>query len=146
MKIMPKEIYSDGLLITGEAANLLLNSGKAIQGMDYALHSGILAAETIVEAKQAGDFTSTTLKKYRDKLEDSFILKDMRKFQDAVHFLHSKEMFENVPSLVCDFGKQFFTIKNEPTPKTREMLTSSIKKHSGYWQLLKLGLKGAKSL
>ena len=146
MKVMPKEIFTDGLLIAGEAANLLMNSGKAIQGMDYAMHSGILAAETIVEAKDKGDFSKTTLKIYRDKLEDSFVLKDMRNFQDAVHFLHSKQMFETVPGLVCDFGKQFFSIKNEPTPKTREMLTKSIKKHSSYWELIKLGIKGAKSL
>ncbi|AXJ01865.1 electron transfer flavoprotein-quinone oxidoreductase [Cyclonatronum proteinivorum] len=146
MKVMPKEIYADGVLVAGEAANLLMNSGKAIQGMDYALHSGVLAAETIVEAKQKGDYSKTTMKSYRDKLEKSFVLQDMRNFQGAVEFLHSKQMFESVPGLVCDFGKQFFSIKNEPTPKTREMLTKSIKKHSSYWDLLKLGLKGARSL
>lgn len=146
MKVMPKEVFTDGLLVAGEAANLLMNSGKAIQGMDYAMHSGVLAAETIIEAKDKGDFSKTTLKTYRDKLENSFILKDMKNFQDAVHFLHSPQMFETVPGLVCDFGKQFFSIKNEPTPKTREMLTKSIKKHSSYWELIKLGIKGAKSL
>ena len=146
MKVMPKEIYADGVIIAGEAANLLMNSGKAIQGMDYAMHSGMMAAETVIEAKQKGDFSASTLKAYRDKLENSFVLKDMKNFQDAVHFLHSKQMFETVPNLVCDFGKQFFSIKNEPTPKTRQMLTNSIKKHSSYWELLKLGLKGAKSL
>src|SRR5690606_9056405 len=49
MRAMPKELFTDGVLLTGESANLLLNSGKAIQGMDYAMESGILAAETIVE-------------------------------------------------------------------------------------------------
>lgn len=146
MKVMPKEVFTDGLLVAGEAANLLMNSGKAIQGMDYAMHSGILAAETIIEAKDKGDYSKTAMKSYRDKLESSFIMKDMRNFQDAVHFLHSPQMFETVPGLVCDFGKQFFSIKNEPTPKTREMLTKSIKKHSSYWELIKLGIKGAKSL
>jgi electron transfer flavoprotein-quinone oxidoreductase len=31
---MPKKLYENGLLICGEAANLLINAGKAIQGMD----------------------------------------------------------------------------------------------------------------
>lgn len=146
MKVMPKEIYGDGVLVAGEAANLLMNSGKAIQGMDYALHSGVLAAEAIVEAQKAGDYSKTQLKSYRDKLEKSFVLQDMRNFQGAVEFLHSKQMFESVPGLVCDFGKQFFSIKNEATPKTRKMLNNSIKKHSSYWDLLKLGIKGARSL
>lgn len=146
MNVMPKELYGNGVLIAGEAANLLMNSGKAIQGMDYALHSGVLAAETITEAKKAGDFSKEQLKSYRSKLEDSFVLKDMRNFQDAVAFLHSKQMFQNMPGLVCDFGKQFFSIENKPTPKTREMLNNSVRKHSSYWDLIKLGIKGAKSL
>ena len=45
---------ANGVLIAGEAANLLLNAGKAIQGMDYAMRSGILAAETVLEAKTTG--------------------------------------------------------------------------------------------
>ncbi len=146
MKVMPSEIFSGGVLVAGEAANLLMNSGKAIQGMDYAMHSGVCAAETIIEAKEKGDYSEATLKLYRHKLEDSFVMKDMRNFQNAVHFLHSEQMFKTVPDLVCDFGKQFFTIKNEPTPKTTKMLTGAIKRHSSYWELLKLGIKGARSL
>ena len=146
MKVMPKEIYKDGVMVAGEAANLLMNSGKAIQGMDFAMHSGILAAETVTEAKTKGDFSANTLKDYRKKLEDSFVLKDMRNFQDAVHMLHSPEMFGTVPNIVCDFGKKFFSIKNSPTPKTRKMLSESVKKHSSFWKLAKLGIKGARSL
>jgi electron transfer flavoprotein-quinone oxidoreductase len=146
IRVMPKEVYTDGALVTGEAANLLLNAGKAIQGMDYAMRSGILAAETIIEAKEKGDYSKTTLKAYRDKLEDSYVMKDMRGFQDAVHMLHSEPMYIDVPNMVCDFGKQFFSIKNEATPKTKDMLSKSIKEHSSYWDLIKIGLKGAKSL
>lgn len=146
MQVMPKEIYADGVMVTGEAANLLINSGKAIQGMDFALHSGVLAAETVVEAKSKEDFTSATLQKYRNKLENSFVLKDMRNFQDAVHMLHSPDMFGTVPNIVCDFGKDFFSIENSPTPKTRKMFSRSVKKHSSFWKLAKLGIKGARSL
>lgn len=145
-RIMPKELYKDGVLICGEAANLLMNAGKAIQGMDYAMRSGILAAETIVKAKEQDDYSSSTMKKYRQALDESFVMKDMNSFQDAVHMLHSPQMFKDVPNLICDFGRKFFTIDNEPTPKSRKMMAESIKKHSSYWDLMKLGFKGAKSL
>ena len=145
-RIMPKELYKDGVLICGEAANLLMNAGKAIQGMDYAMRSGILAAETITDAKEKDDFSASTLKNYRQALDDSFVMKDMNNFQDAVHMLHSPQMFKDVPNLICDFGRKFFTIDNEPTPKSRKMMAESIKKHSSYWDLMKLGFKGAKSL
>jgi len=145
-RVMPKELYKDGLLLCGESANLLMNAGKAIQGMDYAMRSGILGAETIVKAKERDDYSSQTLKDYRQALEDSYVMKDINNFQDAVHMLHSPEMFKDVPNLVCDFGRKFFTIDNEPTKKSRRMLSESIKKHSSYWDLMKLGFKGAKSL
>ena len=146
MRAMPKEIYTDGVLVAGEAANLLLNAGKAIQGMDYAMRSGILAGEAIVNAKAKGDYSKATLKSYRDALEASYVMKDLRTFLDAVHVLHSPQMFENVPNLVCDFGRQFFTIKNEPTPKSKDMILGAIKRHSSLWDLAKLGFKAGKSL
>lgn len=145
-RLMPRELYKDGILICGEAANLLMNAGKAIQGMDYAMRSGILAAETIVKAKEKGDYTSRTMKEYRTALDNSYVIKDMNGFQDAVHMLHSPQMYKDVPNLICDFGRKFFSIRNEPTRKSRELMSESIKKHSSYWDLVKLGIKGARSL
>lgn len=146
MRIMPKQLYKDGVLICGEAANLLMNAGKAIQGMDYAMRSGILAAETIVKAKERDDFSSQTMKEYRKALEDSYVMKDIRGFQDAVQMLHQPKMYKDIPNLMCGFGKKFFTIKNEPARKARKLMSESIGEHSSYWDLIKLGIKGAKSL
>ncbi|MEX0685740.1 MAG: FAD-dependent oxidoreductase [Balneolales bacterium] len=146
IRAMPKKIYMDGLLIAGEAANLLLNSGKAIQGMDYAMRSGILAAETVLKAKENDDYSSQMLKNYHIALEESFVMKDMRKFQSAVQFLHSEDMFETVPKIVCDFGKDFFTIENQPTLKSSSMLRKAVRKHSSYWKMLKLAYKGGRAL
>ncbi|WP_421775313.1 FAD-dependent oxidoreductase [Gracilimonas sp.] len=145
-RAMPKELYKDGILLAGESANLLMNAGKAIQGMDYAMRSGILAAETIGKAKEKGDFTSATLKEYRKVMDESYVMKDINGFQDAVHLLHTETMQQKVPNLVCDFGRQFFTIKNEPTPKSKDMLKGAIKRHSSIWELAKLGFKAGKSL
>lgn len=146
MRALPKELYTDGVLLAGESANLLLNSGKAIQGMDYAMESGILAAETVVEAKAKGDFSKATLIEYRKKLDNSYVMKDLRNFQGAVKFLHSEEMFTSVPKVVNEFGRQFFTVDNSPTDKTPTMLRKAVKKHSSIWSLIKLGIKGARSL
>lgn len=144
IRALPKDVYADGVLVTGEAAGLLLNSGKAIQGMDYAMHSGILAAEAVVAAKKDGDFSAASLKRYRDALDASYLMQDMRGFQDAVHLLHSPAMFEAIPNLFCDFGRQFFTIDNAPTRKASAMLKDSIRKHSSFLEIMKLGFKARK--
>jgi electron transfer flavoprotein-quinone oxidoreductase len=146
MRVMPKRLAGDGVLIAGEAANLLLNSGKAIQGMDYAMESGILAAETVAEAKEAADFSVKTLNEYRLKLDASYVMKDMRRFQGAVNFLHSKEMFTTVPDVVNEFGRRFFTVTNAPTDKTPTMLMNAVNAHSNLWTMLKLAVKGGRSL
>lgn len=146
LSVMPREIYTDGALIAGEAANLVLNSGKAIQGMDFAMHSGILAAETALTARADGDFSASSLSRYRRVLEDSYVMKDLRNFQDAVKFLHSPAMFGEVPNVMCEFGRQYFTITNEPSKKATRALLDSIRKHSSLWSLIKLGRKAARSL
>ena len=146
IKALPSELYADGVLIAGEAAHLLLNAGKAIQGMDYAMRSGILAAETVIEGKKVNDYSSGMLKNYRSALENSYVLKDMRSFQEAVHLLHQPSMFGAVPNMICDFGRQFFTISGEETPKASKMMHAAIKRNASYWDLVKLGLRGARAL
>ncbi len=146
LRALPGELYADGLLIAGEAAGLLLNAGKAIQGMDYAMRSGILAAEAVLAAREENDFSATSLKRYRSALEDSYVLRDMRAFQGAVHVLHSPPMFGAVPNLLCDFGRQFFTIESQPTPKASQMMKESVRRHSSVWEMIKLATKAARSL
>ena len=102
------------MLVAGEAANLLLNAGKAIQGMDYAMRSGILAAETVIEAKAAGDYSKEKLAEYRKKLDVSYIMKDISGFQDAVHLLHDPIMQHKVPNIFCDFGRKFLALITNP--------------------------------
>ncbi len=143
---MPREVYADGLLITGEAANLLLNAGKAIQGMDFAMHSGILAAETVAEAREAGDFSRAVLQRYRKRLEESYVLINMRNFQDAVRFLHQPAMFETIPRLVCDFGREFFNVENRPAPKMRRVLREVVRRHIRPIDMLKLMYNAWRSL
>ncbi|MDZ7771545.1 MAG: FAD-dependent oxidoreductase [Balneolaceae bacterium] len=145
-RVMPRKLYTGGLLVCGEAANLLLNAGKAIQGMDFAMRSGILAAETIVKAKEKDDYGEQAMSAYRSALDDSYVMKDINSFQDAVHMLHAPEMFSDVPNLVCDFGRSFFTIDNSPTRKSRKMMADAVREHSSWWDLFKLGIRGAKSL
>lgn len=146
MRVMPREIYADGVLIAGEAANLVLNAGRAIQGMDYAMRSGILAAETVIEAKAAQNFSGAFLQHYRAALENSYVMQDLRGFQQAVQVLHSPAMFTAVPRLVCDFGRQFFTVDNQPTKKAYQILRDVRKEHMSYWDLVKLGARAARAL
>lgn len=146
LRVMPREIYADGLLVAGEAANLVLNAGRAIQGMDYAMRSGILAAEAAVEAVRANDTSAAFLKSYRAALENSYVMQDLRGFQQAVHVLHDPAMMEQVPRMACDFGRAFFTVDNAPTRKAYQILRDVRKAHMSFWDLAKLGARAGRAL
>jgi len=55
-------------------------------------------------------------------------------------------LMNDVPNLVCDFAKNFFTIKNEPMQATRKIFGKAVAKHSSWLDLIKIGIKGAKAL
>ncbi|MBC12869.1 MAG: electron transfer flavoprotein [Rhodothermaceae bacterium] len=143
---VPKDLTMDGLMIAGEAAHLVLNAGRAIQGMDYAMRTGILSAETALAAVAAGDTSKAGLSGYRDALDASYVMQDMTGFQNAVHLLHSPAMTGALPRMACDFGREFFTVDNRPTRKATAILRDVRKKHIGLLDFLKLGAKAGRSL
>jgi electron transfer flavoprotein-quinone oxidoreductase len=87
-------IYTDGMLVVGDAA-MLVNAVNW-EGTNLAMTSGIIAGETVIEAKKKNDFSSRTLKKYRKRLEESFVLKDLKKYRGIPEFFSSNPDFFTV--------------------------------------------------
>jgi electron transfer flavoprotein-quinone oxidoreductase len=87
-------IYTDGMLVVGDAA-MLVNAVNW-EGTNLAMTSGIIAGETVIEAKKKNDFSSRTLKKYRERLEESFVLKDLKKYRCIPEFFSSNPDFFTV--------------------------------------------------
>ena len=143
---VPSKLVMDGLMIAGEAAHLVLNAGRAIQGMDYAMRTGILAAETALSAVGAGDTSAASLAPYRQRLDQSYVMQDMKAFQGAVHLLHSPHMTGALPRMACDFGREFFTVDNRPTRKATAILRDVRKKHIKLMDFLKLGARAGRHL
>ena len=82
---MPRS-YVDGGLIIGDSASLL--NSQRLKGIHTAIKSGMLAAETIYEALCAGDTSAKTLSAYPQKIEQSWIQKELwevRNFHQAFH-------------------------------------------------------------
>jgi electron-transferring-flavoprotein dehydrogenase len=82
---MPRS-YVDGGLIIGDSASLL--NSQRLKGIHTAIKSGMLAAETIYEALCAGDTSAKTLAAYPQKIEQSWIQKELwevRNFHQAFH-------------------------------------------------------------
>ncbi len=71
---MPRQ-YVDGGLIIGDSASLL--NSQRLKGIHIAIKSGMLAAETVFEALKTGDASSKTLSAFPQKIEQSWIKKEL---------------------------------------------------------------------
>lgn len=115
------QIVHPGALILGDAAGLGLNAGYTIRGMDLAIESGRLAAETILRAKERNDYSVTSLNDYPQLLADSFVFKDLMFYRRFPDFLEkTRAMFTEYPRVAEEMLMSLFSVDGqEPEPITR---------------------------
>lgn len=107
-KAVPK-LYTDGLLVVGDAA-MLVNSFHR-EGSNLAITSGRLAAETVLQARENKDFSAQSLSVYQQKLEESFVMKDLKKYKDAHHFFGANPHFLTLyPQLANFVANELMTV------------------------------------
>ncbi|MEK7474041.1 MAG: FAD-dependent oxidoreductase [Candidatus Coatesbacteria bacterium] len=131
---IPK-LFANGLLVAGDAAQLVNSFHR--EGSNLAMHSGRLAAETIIEAAKRGDFSATALSRYRDRLDDSFVMKDMKQYAGIGSYLeHRPHYFGVYPDLVNDVLFEFFAIDSIPKrEKLRIMFRKALESRSLFGML-----------
>ena len=115
-EMMPDRVFGDGYVIVGDAAGLALNLGYTVRGVDFAVHSGYLAAQAIVDAASSGGFTSENLATYADKLNKSFVVKEMRRHSAIRKLMGKKHVFDAYPHAVVELAKQLYEL-DETSPK-----------------------------
>ena len=120
-------LYDNGIMVVGDAAMLVNNMHW--EGTNLAMVSGKLAGETALEAINKDDYSKNTLKQYKQKLDKSFVMKDLKTYKDLMTIAGKKsdsfmgyylksinaffEMFTTVDSIpkkekYHEFIKKFF--------------------------------------
>jgi electron transfer flavoprotein-quinone oxidoreductase len=102
--------YADGILVVGDAAGLALNMGITVRGMEFAMASGYMAAQTVKKAKEHGDFSAAALAHYATLLRDSFVLQDMDTFRYSLKVLENPRMIAFYPAWACRVMEDIFWI------------------------------------
>lgn len=72
--------YADGVLLVGEAAGYL--NAMRLKGIHLAIKTGMLAAETALEALVAGDTSAATLKAFEDRVAASSVKQELWKVRN----------------------------------------------------------------
>lgn len=120
-------LYGNGILVAGDAAGFAVNIGFTVRGMEYALASGYYAGETVLKSKEKGDFSAAALSLYQRLLEESFVLQDMKNFQEAPGVLSNERLFKHYPELAGNLLKDIYAVPAGPKgrlyPTLRKALT-----------------------
>jgi electron transfer flavoprotein-quinone oxidoreductase len=116
------QVYGDGWLIVGDSGGFV--NGVHREGSNLAMTTGQLAAKTVIDAKAAGaPMTARTLSAYKQRLDASFVMKDLHKYRRMPQVMHtSRQFFTTYPQLVTGAAKTMFTVDGvDKKTKEREI-------------------------
>jgi len=91
-KSIPK-LVDDGVLVIGDAAQFV--NGIHREGSNMGMTSGRFAAETIISAKSLEKFDKKTLSHYEKLINESYIIKDLKKYKNASSTLEHNGAYFN---------------------------------------------------
>jgi len=128
LDMMPK-MAADGLLVAGDAAALCLAAGIWLEGVNFAMASGMYAGQSAAQAITAGDTTASGLRSYTKKLNETFVLKDHKKLRKIPHLVLSDRVQHKYPNFVTGIVERMFHVENpNPKPGVRRILREERKK------------------
>ncbi len=126
------QLFGHGVLVVGDAAMLV--NGVHREGSNHALLSGLLAAQTAVEAHEKGDFSGRVLSHYRARLlEETPTLHDLRKYRNASTYMERHPaVLTTYPELASDAIYEMLKVDDVP-------------KRQKQWEIVRMALR-ARSL
>ena len=130
-------LFTDGMLVVGDAAGMALNMGIIVRGMDLAIASGVIGAEAIKAARKRNNYSAESLATYKTMLENSFVLRDLRTFRNVWKVLNNKRMFMQYPNLISRLLIDLMSVGEEPKPKLSSTVLKHVRKGFLNWSALK---------
>jgi electron transfer flavoprotein-quinone oxidoreductase len=121
------KLYGNGIILTGDSAGFALNMGVTVRGMEFAIASGIAAAEAIIEAKEANDFSEKSLARYEARLKETFVLKDLQTCKDMPEFLDNESFFAFYPKCFPDLVEKVMWFDKGPKTRIGKTLWDNLK-------------------
>jgi electron transfer flavoprotein-quinone oxidoreductase len=122
LSMMPR-MTTPGMLVAGDAAALCLAAGIWLEGVNFAMASGMYAGEAAAEAVRANDTGVKGLAGYQRRLGDTFVMRDHRKLRRAPELVLSDRVQHLYPEMVANVVERMFRVDNpHPKPGLRRIL------------------------
>jgi len=133
-------LYSDGILVVGDAAGFALNTGIIVRGMDLAIASGAMAAETIKAAKKRDNYSASSLATYEKMLNSSFVMRDLHTFRNVWKVLSNPRLFSKYPRTITSLLTDLMFIGPDSKAKLSSTVLRQIRRNFLGLSALKDGL------
>jgi electron transfer flavoprotein-quinone oxidoreductase len=128
-------LATDGLLVAGDAAGLCLAAGIWLEGVNFAMASGMYAGEAATAALAAGDTSAAGLAGYRGRLEKTFVLQDHKKLRHIPHLVLGDRTQQQYPQMVANIVERMFQVDNpQPKPGVRRILGQERRRAGVRWR------------
>ncbi|WP_297363648.1 FAD-dependent monooxygenase [Acidiferrobacter sp.] len=103
-------VYGDGWLIVGDAG-MFVNAVHR-EGSNLAMTTGRIAAETVIDLKARDKpMTARNLAAYRAALDESFVMKDLKKYKDVPDIMdRNRQFFTAYPNLASQAAHTLLTV------------------------------------
>jgi electron transfer flavoprotein-quinone oxidoreductase len=137
---IPK-VYGPGYLVCGDAA--MLSNPVHREGSNLAMESGHLAALTVIHAKEVGDFSERRLAEYKGRLDNSWVMADMKKYDGAVPLLeHNPQLLTKYPKVMDRALDEFFRVDGKSKWEKQSNIFKMLRKEG----MLRMGWDTFKAL
>jgi electron transfer flavoprotein-quinone oxidoreductase len=121
----PAAFHGDGWMIAGDAAGFVFSNGIVIQGMNYAVRTGLEAAETALAAKLAGASGAAQLAEYDRRLEATSVLPDFRDFASLDRVKWNPRFYTAYPGFAAALMRSMMTETGAPKRHLRDLLRAA---------------------
>ncbi|MCL2829830.1 MAG: FAD-dependent monooxygenase [Betaproteobacteria bacterium] len=134
-KTLP-ELYGDGWVIVGDSAGFV--NAVHREGSNLAMTTGRIAAETIAALKAAGKpMSAANLAAYKESLDASFVMADMKKYQDMPDLLTNHPQYlGSYPSFISGALHDFLTVDGKSKAEKQHQIFQGLRQQRSLWGML----------
>src|SRR5713226_963378 len=116
-----------GFMVVGDAAGFVFAAGLFLEGMNFAIASGLEAAAVAQQAHADHDFSAQSMARYRKQLESSFVLQDLKNFRHAGALVNNERLQSVYPDLVCETMENIYRSNGKPRRKIGRVVRDAMR-------------------
>ena len=124
---MLPQLARAGMLVVGDAAGFVFAAGMFLEGMNFAIASGLAAAATAQEAHAERNYSTKSMARYRKRLEENFVLRDLKQFRGAPAFAMNERVQNLYPDLLCEVAENVFRSTGQPRHKIGRVMLDTLR-------------------